>query len=177
MCVLPLTAAALRFCSVAAPVIRSPLQQIHKTSIFVGWRSTIIREQIQWDRKLDTDTTSKHLVNLRIKYSVLMPDHFSFNFINKLSLCAEPDLKSTDRRFSEVAVALDFVITVKSCLTTPAVWLCCTLNTAKKSKHAVEPFCCRYKMCPGCEMGPCACWWHHSTAILLGQTTLRLIAS
>ncbi len=73
--------------------------------------------------------TLQHLVNFRIKHSVLTSDHISLNFINKPSLCAEPGLKSTDQRFSEAAVAFDSVITARSCsLMTPAVRLCCSLK-------------------------------------------------
>ncbi len=94
-----LPAAVLCFYSVATPVIKRLTQQIRKASIFAGWRSTMQQsstEQIEWDRKLDSDTTLKHLVNFRIKYSALMPDHISLNFINKLSLCAGAGQKSTD---------------------------------------------------------------------------------
>ncbi len=41
-------------------------------------------EQIERDRKSDTDTALKHPVNFRIKHSVLASDHISLNFINKL---------------------------------------------------------------------------------------------
>ncbi len=65
----------------------------------------------------------------RIKHSVLMPDHVSLNSINKISLCAELCLRSTDHRFSEAAVTLDSVITVKChSLATPAVQMCCALK-------------------------------------------------
>ncbi len=64
-------------------------------------------EQIEPDRKSDTDTTLNHPVNFRIKHSVLKPDHISLNFINKPSLCAESGLKSSDQKFSEAAVARD----------------------------------------------------------------------
>ncbi len=51
-----------------------------------------------------------------------MPDHISLDFIHKTSVCAEPGLKTTHQRLSEVAVTLDSVITVKSrSLATPAV--------------------------------------------------------
>ncbi len=59
MYVLPLAAAALRSDSVTPPVIRSPLQQIYRTSIFAKWRSTTRQfstEQIMRDRKLGTET-------------------------------------------------------------------------------------------------------------------------
>ncbi len=72
MCVLPLTAAALHFYSAAALVIQSPSQHIRKISVFVRWRSTkqqLSAKQIQRDRKSDTDTTLKHLVNFKIKHS------------------------------------------------------------------------------------------------------------
>ncbi len=50
-----------------------------------------------------------------------MPDHLSLSFVNKLTLCAERGLKSTDQRFSEAAVTPDSLITVKShSLTTSA---------------------------------------------------------
>ncbi len=47
------TAAALCLYSVAAPMIRSPLQQIHKASVFIEWWSTTQQfstEQIERDR-------------------------------------------------------------------------------------------------------------------------------
>ncbi len=53
-------------------------------------------EQIERDRKSDTDTALKHTDNFRIKHSMLTPDHISLDFINKLSLCAELGLKLTD---------------------------------------------------------------------------------
>ncbi len=100
--------------------------------ICAGWWSTTHQfstEQTEQDRKSDADTTLKHPVNFRIKHSVLTPDDVSLNFKSKLSLCAEPDLKWTDQRFSEAAVALDSVITTKSrSLVTPALRLCCALK-------------------------------------------------
>ncbi len=98
-------------------VIRSLPQQIHKASIFAGWRSTAQQfstERIEQDRKSNTGITLKHLINFKIKHSVLTPDHISLNFINKLSFCAEPGLKSTDQMFSEAAVALNSGIITKS---------------------------------------------------------------
>ncbi len=43
-----------------------------------------------------------------------MPDHILLNFINKMSICAEPGLKSAGRRFSEAAIVYDSVITANS---------------------------------------------------------------
>ncbi len=43
-----------------------------------------------------------------------MPDHILLNFINKMSVCAEPGLKSAGQRFSEAAIVNDSVITAKS---------------------------------------------------------------
>ncbi len=123
MCELPLASAELRFYSVAAPVIWSPPQQIHKASIFARWWSTsqeFNTKQIEWDRKSDTNTTE----NIRIKHSALKPDHISLNLINKTSVCVEPGLKSTDLRFSEATVAHASLITTKShSLATQAVQL------------------------------------------------------
>ncbi len=100
----PLSVAALHFYFTAASVMRTPPQQICKASIFAGCWSTMQQfstEQIERDRKLDTDTTVKHPVNFRIKHSMLMPGHISLNFINKPSLIAETGLKPTNQRFSE----------------------------------------------------------------------------
>ncbi len=95
-------------------------------------------EQIEQDRKSDTDATLKHLVNFEMKHSLLMPNHISHNFINKLSLCAELGLMSTEQRFSEAAVEPDSLIAVESCsLTTPAVLLCCTLKCSLNHQKVV----------------------------------------
>ncbi len=130
VCALQLTAAAFCLYSIAALVIRSPPQQIRKASIFAGCRSTtqqLCTEQSERDRKSDTDTTLKCLVNSRQK-------HISQNFINNPSLCAEQGLKSTDQRFSEAAVALDSVISVNSrSLATPALQLCCAVKRSLKA--------------------------------------------
>ncbi len=117
------------FYSVAPPMIQNPPQQIRKASSFAGWWSTMQQfsiEQIEPNRKSDTETTLKHPVIFKIKHSVLTQGHISLNFINKPSLCAEPGLKSTDQRFSEAVNAHDSLITLKSCLSRnsscPALW-------------------------------------------------------
>ncbi len=131
MCELPLAAASLHFSSAATRVIRSPPQQIGKASIFARcWSKTqqFSAEQIEWDSKSDTDTTLKHGVNFRIKHSMLTPDHTSLNFINKLSLCVEAGLTSTDQRFSEAAVTLSIVI----------INLKCSLNAGGRCGQTAE---------------------------------------
>ncbi len=85
-----------------------------RASIFAGCTmQQFSSEQMGQDRKSYTDTTLKHSGKFRIQHTVLTPDHISLIFINKLSLCAEPGLKSTDQRFSEAAVAFDSVMIAK----------------------------------------------------------------
>ncbi len=127
MCVLSLAAAALRFYSVAAPVIRRPPQQIRKASIFARRWSTV--QEVRTEQiESDTDTL-KNPDNFRRKHSMLMPDPILLNLINNTSIYAAPGLKSTGQRFLETGVVQDSVITAKSCsLTSLAVWPCCSLK-------------------------------------------------
>ncbi len=87
-------------------------------------------EQTQRDRKSDTDTTWKHLVNFQ-KTLRVDADQISLIFIKKMSLCAELGLKSTHHSFSEVAIVRDSVITAKCHLATPAVRPCCALKHSR----------------------------------------------
>ncbi len=73
-------------------------------------------EQIEQDRKSDTDATVKHPVNFQNK--TLCVDariYISLKFVNKTALCTEPGLQSTGQRFLEAVIVRDSVITVKSC--------------------------------------------------------------
>ncbi len=116
------------------------------------WQSTMQQfstEQIEQDSKSNTDTTLKHPVNFRIKnekHFVLTPDQNLLNFIDKMSICVKPGLKSIDQRFSEATLK---TITAKSCsLVTQAVRPWCALKCSQWmltdegawSKHAVELF-------------------------------------
>ncbi len=92
----------------------------------------------------------------------------SLNFRNKLWLCAESGLKSTDERFSEAAVALDSVITAKSrSLMTPAVRLCCTL---KRSLNAVGR--CWRLVEHGANRAAKPFWNAHASSGILGSWAL-----
>ncbi len=64
------------------------------------------------------DATLKHPVSFRVEA------RSCFTKLHKENMCGKPDL-----RLSEVAKALDFVITAKSrSLVTPTVRLCCALK-------------------------------------------------
>ncbi len=113
---------------------------MHKASVFAGWRSTTQQfstEQMERDRKSDTDLTLKHPVYFRIKHSVLTPEHILLNFINKHLLCAEPGLKSTDQRFSEAADTLNLILPVQDLHVTVLESQICETEPAAQSKASL----------------------------------------
>ena len=80
LCVNPHQSSSLRICSAPAPAVRSPLEQIRRTSISGGCRSTT--QQFSWiqhgaEGKSNAEITKNIRLLFKIKHSVLTPAHKS----------------------------------------------------------------------------------------------------
>ncbi len=116
MCVLPLAAATLHLYSVTATENRSPAQQICEASISDSCCSTtqpFSTEQIERDRKLDTDATLKSPINFQNK-TLCVETRSYFTKLHQQNVIMCGGLKSAEQRFSEAMTGCDSVITAKS---------------------------------------------------------------